>query len=128
MSEEELCPDCFKVVGERSRYNLVCMLWNKYPHSLLQASGLAVGLPEGQIGDSNVGHLTIGSGRPIDTYLVRINKAIENGDFSKSQPLNSLIDYTKKHDSTVHVMGLVSPGGVHSHEEHLFAEHIFYRC
>lgn len=96
-------------------------LWQTYPHSLLQASGLAVGLPQGQIGDSNVGHLTIGSGRPIDTYLVRINKAIQNGEFEKSEVLNNLIDHTKKHGSTVHVMGLVSPGGVHSHEDHMYA-------
>jgi 2,3-bisphosphoglycerate-independent phosphoglycerate mutase len=96
-------------------------LWNEYPHSLLEASGLAVGLPEGQMGNSEVGHMTIGAGRPADTDLVRIDKAISNGDFDKNPAFLQLFDHVKKHGSTLHVQGLVSPGGVHSHQDHLFA-------
>lgn len=96
-------------------------LWNKFPHSLLQASGHAVGLPEGQMGNSEVGHTTIGAGCPIDTDLVRIDKAIKDGSFEKNPAFTELFDHVKKNESTLHVQGLVSPGGVHSHQEHLFA-------
>jgi 2,3-bisphosphoglycerate-independent phosphoglycerate mutase len=96
-------------------------IWNKYPHSLLKASGNAVGLPEGQMGNSEVGHMTIGAGCPIDTDLVRIDKAIETGEFDKNPVLLSLFDHVKKNNSVLHVQGLVSPGGVHSHMNHLFA-------
>jgi len=96
-------------------------LWQKYPHSLLKASGNAVGLPEGQMGNSEVGHTTIGIGRPADTDLVRIDKAIESGEFDKNPALTSLFDHVKKHNSILHVQGLFSPGGVHSHQDHLFA-------
>jgi 2,3-bisphosphoglycerate-independent phosphoglycerate mutase len=96
-------------------------LWAEYPHSLLQASGLAVGLPEGQMGNSEVGHMTIGSGTIIDTDLVRIKKSIDNGDFAKNPAVTSLFEHVKKNNSMLHVQGLVSDGGVHSHFEHLFA-------
>jgi 2,3-bisphosphoglycerate-independent phosphoglycerate mutase len=96
-------------------------LWNTYPHSLLEASGLAVGLPEGQMGNSEVGHMTIGAGRPADTDLVRIDKAISTGDFDRNPAFLELFDHVKKNNSTLHVQGLVSPGGVHSHQDHLFA-------
>jgi 2,3-bisphosphoglycerate-independent phosphoglycerate mutase len=97
------------------------LLWNTYPHSLLKASGNAVGLPEGQMGNSEVGHTTIGAGSIIDTDLVRIDKAIGDGSFEKNHSIKALFDHVKKHDSTLHIQGLVSPGGVHSHQEHLFA-------
>ena len=96
-------------------------LWNTYPHSLLKASGDAVGLPEGQMGNSEVGHMTIGAGTPIDTDLVRIDKAIETGEFDKNPEFLALFAHVKKYNSTLHVQGLVSDGGVHSHERHLFA-------
>jgi 2,3-bisphosphoglycerate-independent phosphoglycerate mutase len=96
-------------------------LWKTYPHSLLKASGDAVGLPEGQMGNSEVGHMTIGAGKPADTDLVRIDKAIADGSFDKNATLLSLFDHVKKHNSTLHVQGLVSPGGVHSHQNHLYA-------
>lgn len=96
-------------------------LWKKYPHSLLEASGNAVGLPEGQMGNSEVGHMTIGTGRPADTDLVRIDKAIASGEFDRNPELSLLFEHAKKNSSTLHVMGLVSPGGVHSHQNHLFA-------
>jgi 2,3-bisphosphoglycerate-independent phosphoglycerate mutase len=96
-------------------------LWKTYSHSLLEASGLAVGLPEGQMGNSEVGHMTIGAGRPADTDLVRINKSISNGEFDTNSAFRELFDHVKKNNSTLHVQGQVSPGGVHSHQEHLFA-------
>jgi 2,3-bisphosphoglycerate-independent phosphoglycerate mutase len=96
-------------------------LWKSYPHSLLQASGLAVGLPEGQMGNSEVGHMTIGAGKIIDTDLVRIDKAISTGEFENNPAFAMLFDHVKKNDSVLHVEGLLSPGGVHSHQNHLHA-------
>ncbi|MDQ5957918.1 MAG: 2,3-bisphosphoglycerate-independent phosphoglycerate mutase, partial [Patescibacteria group bacterium] len=95
-------------------------LWAEYPHTLLEASGLAVGLPEGQMGNSEIGHTTIGAGKIIDTDLVRIEKAIKNGEFATSGAFHNLFDHIKKHDSTLHVMGLLSDGGAHSHQDHLY--------
>lgn len=96
-------------------------LWQNYPHTTFQASGEAVGLPEGTIGTSEIGHLTIGSGRIIYTDLVRVNKDIENGEFKNNQAFNQLFEHVIKNGSNLHVMGLVSPGGVHSHQDHLYA-------
>ena len=96
-------------------------IWAKYPHTILDASAFAVGLPGGQMGNSEVGHMTIGAGRPLDQDLVRIDKAIENGDFAKNPAFLELFNHIKKNDSTLHLMGLLSPGGVHSHMSHLFA-------
>lgn len=96
-------------------------IWKKYPHSLLQASGQFVGLPDGQMGNSEIGHMTIGSGKIIDTDLVRIGKAIKNGEFEKNAAFASLFEHVKKNNSTLHAVGLLSDGGVHSHEEHLYA-------
>ena len=96
-------------------------LWEKYPHSLLKASGNAVGLPEGQMGNSEVGHTTIGAGKPVDTDLVRIDKAIAEGALHTNPAFVALFEHIKKNNSTLHVQGLVSIGGVHSHQNHLFA-------
>ncbi|MSR71250.1 MAG: 2,3-bisphosphoglycerate-independent phosphoglycerate mutase [Candidatus Taylorbacteria bacterium] len=96
-------------------------LWNKYPHSLLQASGEYVGLPDGQMGNSEIGHMTIGAGKVIATDLVRIAHAIKNNEFKDNHAFVKLFNHVKKYDSTLHIKGLLSPGGVHSHEEHLFA-------
>lgn len=96
-------------------------IWNKYPHTTLDASAFAVGLPVGQMGNSEVGHMTIGAGRALDTDLVRIEKSITSGEFAKVPAFLDLFDHVIKNDSTLHVMGLVSPGGVHSHMSHLFA-------
>lgn len=95
--------------------------WATYPHTLLAASGLAVGLPEGQMGNSEIGHMTIGAGAAIDTDLVRINKAITDGSFATNPVFVSLFDHVKKHNSFLHVQGLIGDGGVHSHHHHLFA-------
>ena len=96
-------------------------LWSTYPHSTLKASGEAVGLPPGQMGNSEVGHLTIGSGRVPFQDLVRINRAIESGDFSEEDALVSAFERAKARGSNVHLLGLVSYGGVHSHIDHLRA-------
>ena len=96
-------------------------LWKNYPHSLLKASGRAVGLPDGQMGNSEVGHITIGAGRPVETELTRIDRAIASGEFNRNPALLDLFDHIKKHNSVLHVLGLLSPGGVHSHQNHLFA-------
>lgn len=93
----------------------------EYPHTTLQASGKFVGLPEGQIGNSEVGHLNIGAGRIIYQNLTRITKAIEDGDFFTNPVLCDVMTKTKVNDSSLHLMGLVSDGGVHSHLTHLLA-------
>jgi 2,3-bisphosphoglycerate-independent phosphoglycerate mutase len=90
-------------------------LWKEYPHTLLEASGLAVGLPPGQMGNSEVGHLHIGAGRFAPQDLTRISLAVENGEFFKNPVLLSTIDKVVKKDSTLHVFGLLSDGGIHSH-------------
>ncbi|MFD1032124.1 2,3-bisphosphoglycerate-independent phosphoglycerate mutase [Metaplanococcus flavidus] len=96
-------------------------LWNSYPHELLTASGEAVGLPDGQMGNSEVGHLNIGAGRIVYQNLTRINKAIREGDFFQNTAFLEAIAKAKANDSALHLMGLLSDGGVHSHYEHLFA-------
>ncbi len=96
-------------------------LWNTYPHALLEASSESVGLPDGQMGNSEVGHMTIGAGKIIDTDLVRITKAIRNNEFRTNPAFVQLFDHVKKHDSVLHIKGLVSPGGIHSHTSHLVA-------
>ncbi|WP_210471229.1 2,3-bisphosphoglycerate-independent phosphoglycerate mutase [Sporosarcina sp. 6E9] len=96
-------------------------LWNEYPHTTLTACGEAVGLPEGQMGNSEVGHLNIGAGRIVYQNLTRINKSIREGEFFKEPALLRAIDHVKANNSKLHIMGLLSDGGVHSHYEHLFA-------
>lgn len=91
----------------------------EYPHSKLMTSGLDVGLPEGQIGNSEVGHITIGSGRIIYQDLPRINNAISSGDFEKNEKLQKLIASFKNTDKTCHLVGLLSDGGVHAHINHI---------
>ena len=95
--------------------------WKEYPHTLLEASGLAVGLPQGQMGNSEVGHTTIGAGTVVDTDLVRIAKAISTGEYDSNPAFTALFDHVKKNNSTLHVQGLLGDGGVHSHQDHLFA-------
>jgi 2,3-bisphosphoglycerate-independent phosphoglycerate mutase len=96
-------------------------LFNHYPCTLLDASGSAVGLPEGQIGNSEVGHLHIGSGRRVPQDLTRINEAVSDGSFKKNPVFLSAIAQAKQNNRAIHIMGLVSPGGVHSHEDHIAA-------
>jgi len=96
-------------------------LWNDYPHTLFQASGESVGLPEGIIGTSEIGHTIIGSGQIIDTDIVSIFKSIKNNELKDRPVILELLKHVKDNNSTLHLMGLLSPGGVHSHQEHLFA-------
>lgn len=95
--------------------------WEQFPHSTLTASGEAVGLPEGQMGNSEVGHLNIGAGRIVYQTLTRINISIREGEFFKNEAFLAAIQHAKKHGSALHLFGLLSDGGVHSHIEHLFA-------
>ena len=94
-------------------------LWHAYPHTLIEASGAAVGLPDHQMGNSEVGHLTIGSGRIIRQELVRIGQAVSSGTIAGNQALNDLGDTLLANSRPLHLIGLCSDGGVHSHVEHL---------
>lgn len=94
-------------------------LFETYSHSRLEASGLAVGLPEGQMGNSEVGHMNIGAGRVVYQDLVKINKAVEDGTLAENETLRSTLTYAKANGKKVHLIGLVSDGGVHSHVNHL---------
>jgi 2,3-bisphosphoglycerate-independent phosphoglycerate mutase len=96
-------------------------LWETCPHTTLKASGEAVGLPPGQMGNSEVGHLTIGSGRVLFQDLMRVNKAIENGELFENPALTSAFERARQRGANVHLLGLVSYGGVHSHIDHLRA-------
>jgi 2,3-bisphosphoglycerate-independent phosphoglycerate mutase len=96
-------------------------LWETRSHTTLEASGKAVGLPPGQMGNSEVGHLTIGAGRVLYQDLVRINRAIEDGSFFENEALTAAFEQARDRGGNVHLLGLVSHGGVHSHIDHLQA-------
>ncbi len=96
-------------------------LRNTYPHTMLGASGMDVGLPDGQMGNSEVGHLNIGAGRIVYQELTRITKDIRDGDFFKKEPLLWAMNAVRENGGTLHLMGLLSDGGVHSHNTHLYA-------
>jgi 2,3-bisphosphoglycerate-independent phosphoglycerate mutase len=96
-------------------------LWHQYPHTLIQASEAAVGLPADQMGNSEVGHLNLGAGRVVYQEYTRINRAIVTGTFFNNKALTDAVDLAVKCGRAVHVMGLLSPGGVHSHEDHIHA-------
>ncbi|MBR7552748.1 2,3-bisphosphoglycerate-independent phosphoglycerate mutase [Allobacillus sp. GCM10007491] len=95
--------------------------WNQFPTTTLKSSGEAVGLPEGQMGNSEVGHLNIGAGRVVYQNLTRINVAIRDGRFFRNEAFSNAIKHVKKHQSSLHIFGLLSDGGVHSHIDHIFA-------
>lgn len=96
-------------------------LWNTYPHSLIKTSGLAVGLPDGQMGNSEVGHMNLGAGRVVYQNFTKIDKAIVDGDFFTNPALTAAVDNAVNTDKAVHLLGLLSPGGVHSHEDQIVA-------
>ena len=96
-------------------------LFGSCPHTLIDASGLAVGLPEGQMGNSEVGHLNIGAGRVVYQELTRITKAVEDGDFFQNPAFLKAVENAKTKGTALHLMGLLSDGGVHSHIDHLIA-------
>lgn len=96
-------------------------LWANAPHSLVSGSGMDVGLPDGQMGNSEVGHMNLGAGRVVYQDFTRVTKAIADGDFFSNPSLCEAVDSAVAAGRSVHIMGLLSPGGVHSHEEHLVA-------
>ena len=96
-------------------------LWNNYPHTTLTASGQLVGLPKGQMGNSEVGHMNIGAGRIVYQPLEMINKSIEDKELFQNEEIKEVMNHVKKNASKLHLMGLVSDGGVHSHINHLLA-------
>ncbi len=96
-------------------------LWAEYPHTLVDTSGLSVGLPAGQMGNSEVGHMNLGAGRVVYQSLTRIDKDIEEGKFQQNPVLCAAIDKVNNSDSALHVFGLMSPGGIHSHENQIIA-------
>ncbi|ASE60906.1 2,3-bisphosphoglycerate-independent phosphoglycerate mutase [Chryseobacterium indologenes] len=93
--------------------------FKQFPHTTLEASGLAVGLPEGQMGNSEVGHMNLGAGRVVYQNLVKLNMAVENGTLGQEKVIQDAFEYAKKENKKVHFIGLVSNGGVHSHINHL---------
>ena len=94
-------------------------LWARNPRAFLDTSGEAVGLPDGQMGNSEVGHMNIGAGRVVYQELTRINQAIRDGEFERNPALNQALAAARERGGRVHILGLLSPGGVHSHEDHL---------
>jgi 2,3-bisphosphoglycerate-independent phosphoglycerate mutase len=96
-------------------------LWENNPKTLISTSGMAVGLPEGQMGNSEVGHMTLGAGRVVYQNFTRINKAIADGDFFTNPFFCEAIDGAIANDKAIHIVGLLSAGGVHSHEDHINA-------
>ncbi len=106
---------------DQARKPFLDALFARYPHATLRASGRAVGLPEGQMGNSEVGHMNLGAGRIVYQDITRIDKAIEDGDFFENEVLRSAARHAKEHDTRLHLFGLLSDGGVHSHINHVFA-------
>lgn len=104
---------------DHAKTPFISSLYSRYPNSKLEASGLAVGLPEGQMGNSEVGHMNIGAGRIVYQDLVRINKAVEEKELDNNPVLLEAFNYAKKNNKNIHLIGLVSDGGVHSHIKHL---------
>ena len=117
-------------------------LWSEYPTTGITTSGAAVGLPGGQMGNSEVGHLNLGSGRVVYQDFTRVSRSIRTGSFFTNLTLVNAVDKAVENDKAVHILGLLSPGGVHSHEDHIHAAvklavekgvknvyvHAFHRC
>ena len=96
-------------------------IWSKYPHTFIRTSGAEVGLPAGQMGNSEVGHLNLGAGRVVYQEFTRVSRAIKTGSFFTNHTLTDAVDLAVENDKAIHILGLLSPGGVHSHEEHIHA-------
>src|SRR5690242_3041067 len=106
---------------QNAKTPFVSSLYNKYPNTTLVTCGEAVGLPDGQMGNSEVGHLNLGAGRIVYQELERINVSIRNKEFQQTTSILAAINYAKTNNKTLHLAGLVSDGGVHSHINHLKA-------
>ena len=113
-------PSLADAISEETAPN-VYKLMREYPFTQLGASGLSVGLPDGQMGNSEVGHLNIGAGRIVYQELTRITKSIEDGDFYENPVLLGAVKNAVDKGTNLHLMGLISDGGVHSHQDHLYA-------
>ncbi|HFE32252.1 MAG TPA: 2,3-bisphosphoglycerate-independent phosphoglycerate mutase, partial [Gammaproteobacteria bacterium] len=96
-------------------------LWAQHPHTLIKGSGAEVGLPSGQMGNSEVGHLNLGAGRVVYQEFTRVSRAIRTGSFFTNLTLTNAVDQAIENDKALHILGLLSDGGVHSHEEHIQA-------
>lgn len=96
-------------------------LWDRYPHTLIKGSGADVGLPSDQMGNSEVGHLNLGAGRVVYQEFTRVSRAIRTGSFFTNQTLTDAVDQARDNNKAIHILGLLSPGGVHSHEQHIQA-------
>lgn len=105
----------------KARTPFIDFCYEHYPNSQIFASGLGVGLPEGQMGNSEVGHMNLGAGRVVYQNLVKINMAVDNGSLGRNKELNEALNHALEHQKKVHFIGLLSDGGVHSHIQHLFA-------
>ncbi len=116
-------------LNPRKDYNAIALsntpyfdsIWNNWPSATLEASGKAVGLPAGQMGNSEVGHMNLGAGRIVPQDLTYINGLIDSGEFYANKVLSEAIQHAIDHNSSLHLIGLLSDGGVHSHQEHLYA-------
>lgn len=116
-------------LSEKIEYNAIAAadkpnwdrLWRNYPHTALRTSGSAVGLPGGQMGNSEVGHLNLGAGRVVYQEFTRVSRSIRTGSFFSNLTLTGAVDLAKENGKAVHILGLLSPGGVHSHEEQIHA-------
>src|SRR6187397_2428346 len=106
---------------QNAKTPFVSSLYSKYPNTTLITCGEAVGLPDGQMGNSEVGHLNLGAGRIVYQELQRINVAVRDGELERSEVLNAAFTVAKKNNKPLHLLGLVSNGGVHSHIDHLKA-------
>ena len=115
--------------SENTQYNAIAKakkptwdhLWDRFPHTLIKGSGTEVGLPSGQMGNSEVGHLNLGAGRVVYQEFTRVSRAIRTGSFFTNQTLTDAVDQAINNNKSLHIMGLLSDGGVHSHEEHIQA-------
>ena len=116
-------------LNPREDYNAIALantpyfdyIWNNWPSATLEASGEAVGLPPGQMGNSEVGHMNLGAGRVVPQDLTYINGLIASREFEQNEALIEAIEYALEHNSSLHLIGLLSDGGVHSHQNHLYA-------
>ncbi|MCP5184203.1 MAG: 2,3-bisphosphoglycerate-independent phosphoglycerate mutase [Pseudomonadales bacterium] len=113
-------PGPYNAISQAHTPNLDRLL-SQYPHTLISGSGMDVGLPDGQMGNSEVGHMHLGAGRVVYQDFTRINRAIEQGEFARNRAIRTAFEKVKASGGALHVMGLLSPGGVHSHEEQIFA-------
>jgi 2,3-bisphosphoglycerate-independent phosphoglycerate mutase len=104
-----------------ARRPVLSRLWETCPHTTLKASGLAVGLPEGQMGNSEVGHLNLGAGKVVYQDFTKISRAIEDGSFHRNPVLLEAMEHVRERGSALHIMGLIGPGGVHAYPTHLYA-------